>query len=261
MNKKEFSILKVVVENKTSPLDPDDLVSIIAEGDKRAVENLIINGFIEEVPRDVAGPRGVRRVVNFYRATEKGLVRFKPFYERWYFSFKTQTAVWIAIFTIFISISGVIFTALTYQDALEENALLNRPYLFIDEASIEEIMNNEVTMHRVTLDVKNAGDSAALHSKMIVSIADEEILPSKIFSEGHIFNPESNTKIWITLNQKSIESIRRSVGNSTQLSIRFFYEDALKNKYCIESKHSIVTVDDTLKLATDESYQCDETDK
>ena len=74
----ERKILKIVVE-RGGLLSPADLINGIAHRDRRSVENLVVRGYIEEVPQDKQGMQGTY-TLNFYRATEKGLLFFSPWY-------------------------------------------------------------------------------------------------------------------------------------------------------------------------------------
>lgn len=110
MTKNEKRILKAVVD-RGGLLSPADLINGIAQRDRRSVENLVVKGYIEEVPQDMHGIRGNTYTLNFYRATEKGLLVFAPWYKRFWFSVKGDvrtvlisaiTAVIITLITIFL---------------------------------------------------------------------------------------------------------------------------------------------------------------
>ncbi len=80
MTENEKRILKAVVD-RGGLLSPADLINGIAQHDRKPVENLVVRGYIEEVPQDVKGIRlGSTYSLNFYRATEKGLLVFSPWY-------------------------------------------------------------------------------------------------------------------------------------------------------------------------------------
>mgnify|MGYP000607281592 CR=1 FL=1 len=109
MTKDERRILKKLV-NRGDLLSPAKLINGIAKGDRRSVENLVVKGYIEEVPQDMHGPRGTY-TLNFYRATEKGLLVFAPWYKRIWSAIKrdirtviisTITAVITTLITIFL---------------------------------------------------------------------------------------------------------------------------------------------------------------
>lgn len=83
MTKNEKRILKVVVERHEGLLSPADLINGIAQRDRRSVENLVVKGYIEEVPQDMhGGMNGSTYTLNFYRATERGLLVFAPWYTK-----------------------------------------------------------------------------------------------------------------------------------------------------------------------------------
>ena len=82
MTKNERKILKAVVD-RGGLLSPADLINGIAQHDRKPVENLVVKGYLEEVPQDMKGIKlGSTYTLNFYRATEKGLLVFSPWYTR-----------------------------------------------------------------------------------------------------------------------------------------------------------------------------------
>lgn len=106
MAKNEKEILKVVV-GRGGLLSPADLINGIAKQDRRSVENLVARDYIEEVPQDVKGIKlGSTCSVNFYRATEKGLLVFAPWYMKIWLGIKGD------IRTVFISSITALITAL-----------------------------------------------------------------------------------------------------------------------------------------------------
>lgn len=108
MSEKEKEILREIV-NRGGLLSPADVINGIAKHDRRLVENLVVKGFIEEVPQDIGGVRmGSNHIVNFYRATEKGLTVFYPFYRKFWHIMKGDVR------TIVISaITALLTTAVT----------------------------------------------------------------------------------------------------------------------------------------------------
>lgn len=82
MNNKEREILKKVVD-QGGLLPPVDVINIFAGHDRKPVDNLVVKGFLEEVPKEIKGIKlGTYTTENFYRATEKGLLVFSPWYTR-----------------------------------------------------------------------------------------------------------------------------------------------------------------------------------
>lgn len=80
MTENEKRILKAVVD-RGGLLSPADLINGVAQHDRKPVENLVVRGYLEEVPQDMKGIRlGTTYSLNFYRATEKGLLVFSPWY-------------------------------------------------------------------------------------------------------------------------------------------------------------------------------------
>lgn len=80
MTKNEQRILKAVVD-RGGLLSPADLINGIAQHDRKSVENLVVKRYLEEVPQDMKGIKSETTYsLNFYRATEKGLLAFSPWY-------------------------------------------------------------------------------------------------------------------------------------------------------------------------------------
>ena len=110
MTANEKRILKAVVEHQKSPLSPADLINSIAKGDSRPVENLVSMGYLQEVPREHRDMQGGYYNVNFYRATEKGLLVFSPWYNRLWFGVKGDIrTIVVAAITALITILIAIF--------------------------------------------------------------------------------------------------------------------------------------------------------
>ena len=110
MNEKERIILREVV-NRGGLLSPADLINGIAKQDRRSVENLVVKGYIEEVSQDVEGVKlGSTHSVNFYRATEKGLIEFSPRHQRlWFWLRGDVRTVIIAIITALVTTLITVF--------------------------------------------------------------------------------------------------------------------------------------------------------
>lgn len=106
MNKQQKQILKSVVEHHKGLLSPADLINGIAKRDQRSVENLVAKGYLEEVPREHRDVQGGYYTINFYRATEKGLSTFLPWYKRFWIGAKGDFR------TIFISVITALITSL-----------------------------------------------------------------------------------------------------------------------------------------------------
>jgi len=107
MTKDEKRILRAVID-RGGLLSPADLINGIAQRDRRSVENLVVKGYIEEVPQDMHGMHGNTYTLNFYRATEKGLLVFAPWY------IKMWTGIKGDLRTVIISaITALITTLIT----------------------------------------------------------------------------------------------------------------------------------------------------
>lgn len=79
MNKKEKIILKKAVKYHQGLLSPAIMINSLAERDQKSVEVLVVNKYLEEVPREHNG-----EVINFYRVTAKGYARNNIFKWFWY---------------------------------------------------------------------------------------------------------------------------------------------------------------------------------
>ena len=109
MTENEKRILKAVVD-RGGLLSPAELINGIAQRDRRSVENLVVKGYIEEVPQDIRGGHGDTYKLNFYRATNKGLLVFTPLYVRIWSVIKVDIrTVVIAAITALITTLVAIF--------------------------------------------------------------------------------------------------------------------------------------------------------
>lgn len=109
MTENEYIILKSVVD-RGGLLSPADLINGIAQQDRRSVENLVVRGYLEEVPQDLKGIKlGSTYSVNFYRATEKGLLVFSPWYIKIWHGMKgdVRTIVISAITALITSLIAI----------------------------------------------------------------------------------------------------------------------------------------------------------
>ena len=114
MTKNEKKILKEVVD-RGGLLSPADLINGIARRDRRSVENLVVKGYIEEVPQD-QGSRGHNYTLNFYRATEKGLLVFSPWHARaWHVLKADLRTIVIAAITALVTSVVAIFIGRLFQ--------------------------------------------------------------------------------------------------------------------------------------------------
>jgi len=106
MTENEKRILRAVID-RGGLLSPTDLINGIAQRDRRSVENLVVRGYIEEVPQDVEGTKlGSTYSLNFYRAKEKGLLVFSPWYTKTWYGMKGDVR------TIVISVITALITSL-----------------------------------------------------------------------------------------------------------------------------------------------------
>lgn len=110
MTESEKKILKVVVD-RGGLLSPADLINGIAKQDRKSVENLVARGYLEEVPQDMKGIKlGTTYSLNFYRATEKGLLVFSPWQAKMWHGMKGDVrTIVIAAITALITSATTIF--------------------------------------------------------------------------------------------------------------------------------------------------------
>lgn len=173
MTKNEKKILRGLVNSKIGLLDPDDFIGQIAEGDRRAVENLIACGYIEEVPREVNGGRAAgMRTLNFYRATEKGLNEFAPWKSKIWFNLKSQTSLWVGISSIVIGVLSIFISSVVafgvpwYQNVSSE------------QKEIEAIYKNLITNEDIL--ISNSNNARYLLTATSVTSLPESFLKDEI---------------------------------------------------------------------------------
>lgn len=109
MTNNERNILKAVVD-RGGLLSPADLINGIAQHDRKSVENLVVKGYIEEVAQDMKGIKlGTTYSLNFYRATEKGLMLFQPWHERIWYGLKgdVRTIIIAAVTALITSLIAI----------------------------------------------------------------------------------------------------------------------------------------------------------
>ena len=108
MTKQEKIILRSAIDSNEGLLSPAILINSIAGRDRQSVENLVVQGYLEEVPRELSDNHHGYYTENFYRVTAKGLTLFAPGY--------TKLWLWIQhdIRTIVITvITATITTVIT----------------------------------------------------------------------------------------------------------------------------------------------------
>ncbi len=195
MTKKEKEILKALASDSRGLLSPGNFINDIAKKDRRSVENLIAEGYVEEVPQhktNILGDKVITNIYDFYRATEKGIVQFEPFYQRVWFSFKNNISLYVGIssiilgaITIIVSSSISLYALRISQDgnnrANQEFQLRIRPYIIVD--SIDTNFNTINKSTEYTLHIKNAGIlPAKLIEKSASCINEEQIRGRKDFT-------------------------------------------------------------------------------
>jgi hypothetical protein len=134
MTKKEKEILKKLVNHPLGLLSPVEFINGVAEHNKKAVENLVSMGFVDEVPKDISDNiHGTTKTLNFYRASEKGINQFAVWYKRLWFNFKNNITLYLAIASIIFGIISSVTSWYTVQNSIETNIISEQPFLsFVD---------------------------------------------------------------------------------------------------------------------------------
>lgn len=109
MTKEEKIILKKAIKNKEGLLSPATMINGIAKRDQQSVENLVVKGYLEEVPRDKTGLQGNTYTVRFYRVTEKGLARVNLIKWIWFNSGSFWKFVISSMLGAFLALGGNIY--------------------------------------------------------------------------------------------------------------------------------------------------------
>lgn len=110
MSKDEKRVLKALVEDRTGIMTPSDLIGDVAKRNRRLVENLVVKGYIEEIPQTYNPwpglPGSTLRTITCYRATHKGLMVFNSWYEKAWFALRGDLR------TIIVSVITAAITSL-----------------------------------------------------------------------------------------------------------------------------------------------------
>ncbi|MDE2031217.1 MAG: hypothetical protein KGI58_03110 [Patescibacteria group bacterium] len=100
MTRKEKDVLKLSIERKGGLYSPADMINGIASQNRQLVENLVVKGYLEEVPTQIQ----TGTTYNFYRVSHKGLMVFNPWYKRlWYFLKGDLRTVIVSVITALIT--------------------------------------------------------------------------------------------------------------------------------------------------------------
>ena len=83
IKKEEIEILKKTIKYHKGLLSPQEMINGVAKIDEKSVHKLIVNNYLEEVPTHKND-----RLYTFYRVTEKGLLKFEPWYKKCWFNIK-----------------------------------------------------------------------------------------------------------------------------------------------------------------------------
>lgn len=103
MTKEEREILRKLATHREGLISPADFINTIANRNGRAVQNLIVKGYVETAPATRLGS-----TYDFYRATEKGLMEFAPLLSKLWFYFSGDLR------TITVSIVTALLTSVVF---------------------------------------------------------------------------------------------------------------------------------------------------
>ena len=144
MNKKEKDILKKAVDSNEGQISPATMINSYAEGDQGIVERLVGSGYLERVYQFREGLHQATYSIIFYAVTEKGLMQFSTFPKKLWFNFRNQTAVYVGLLSVIISLAAFFSTLVfSYVQNNRENIdfqLRNRPYLVINKTESSNIV-------------------------------------------------------------------------------------------------------------------------
>jgi hypothetical protein len=133
MNKEERLILKAAIDHHKGLLSPAELINSIANGNRKRVENLVIKGYLHEVPQSIADFPNGQKTLHFYRVSEKGINYFASWYKRVWFDFKYNTTLYLAVASIIFGIISSIASWYTVQNSIKANIISEQPFLnFVD---------------------------------------------------------------------------------------------------------------------------------
>jgi len=100
----EKKILQEAISRDNGLFSPADMINGIAKRDRKSVENLVVRGYLEEVPVDKTGLQGNTYTLQFYRVTEKGLNVFEPWHKKLWFMMRGDVrTIIISVITAVIS--------------------------------------------------------------------------------------------------------------------------------------------------------------
>lgn len=161
MNKNERRILKELIDDGRGLLSPSDFINGIADGDRRAVENLVTAGYVEEVPQDVNGGHRGTYSLDFYRSTEKGRMLFRALPYRVIYEFKANVGLYVGAASIIfglISSAASYYSILTARSAFEISNLEPRLEFRSNIDTLEQDREGESFLH---FQIMNRGPVAA----------------------------------------------------------------------------------------------------
>lgn len=222
MTKKEKDILIKAHKAAQNEFSPADLVNGIAGHDQKSVDNLVIKGYFEEIPRDgYSHLDGTPYTINFYRFTEKGLAYFF-WHKRIFYKIKTNIAIFVGISSIILGIASLALVYQSNQITLNDVLTRNRPYIGMER--IDTVRSSTSTTASIFL--TNTGNVPATNLNI----------------EGVKFNQETKNGISITfpLNKNVILFPNSRINfpvtfseneNMWWLKFTVFYNGLTKSKY------------------------------
>lgn len=156
MNKKENEILKKMLERNDGLFSPATLINSLSSGDRRSVESLVSQGYIQTVFEIKEGRTGGSYSLISYSLTEKGLVHGRNIFHRLAYTFTKNITLILAIVSI---ISAVFSSAAAYyaiDNALQARQIANLdPRVTLDvDLNLKKSESSEIPPH---FKIKNWG--------------------------------------------------------------------------------------------------------
>lgn len=194
MDKKEKELLVLVTNHQDGLLSPASLFNSIGKGNsKKEINKLIVEGYIEEVPRTI--PSG--KLITFYRASSKGRDYFLPVYKKIFKKINVDkkipwqgTIVGIIILGLFTNwLYGVFFSEKDYKNITgNENTVINGNNNLIDNKTLNLLnTENNEKIYKEYVYVNNLFYVQALTDK------NNKVLVYSVTTRKKDFNPIFNT--------------------------------------------------------------------
>ncbi len=156
MNKKESEILKKMLERNDGLFSPATLINSLSSGDRRSVESLVSQGYIQTVFEIKEGHTGGSYSLISYSLTEKGLVYGKSVFHRLAYTFTKNITLILAIFSIVSAAFSSVAAYYAIDNAFQARWIANLdPRVTLDvDLNLKRNELNEIPPH---FKIKNWG--------------------------------------------------------------------------------------------------------